>query len=179
MAKESNRRDGKDEKIQLSCQETIYKEIRKEFQELNLDLSEFTKISKSPNSARYFSANGNFEYYRNRKRNLCYDSKRVDSVAYFTNKNTNETITITTFCKFTKENGGQQDDIPFEVGVTNKNAIKNSNPNLILLFMLEGGYWTHDKIESAEFDNKKTFYVTRKTLKDTLIKILKNHKIIE
>lgn len=41
------------------------------------------------------------------------------------------------FCKYTKEVGGDQDYIPFEVEVTRNCISKNTNENLVVFFMME------------------------------------------
>lgn len=41
------------------------------------------------------------------------------------------------FCKYTKEVGGGQDYIPFEVEVTRNCISKNTNENLVVFFMME------------------------------------------
>lgn len=63
----------------------ISKKIAKEFQ-LNLDLGEFDSISTGyGKNGKYFAHNGTLTSVRI-KRNHCKDSKAIDGVAYFQNK---------------------------------------------------------------------------------------------
>ena len=45
--------------------------------------------------------------------------------------------------KYTKENGGSQDDVCREVETTHKYCTLNTNPFHKFVFVLDGNYWTN------------------------------------
>lgn len=178
MEKRNDRRDSQDEKEQKSIISQICKEIAKENKCIELNMEDFHIIGKgNGNGGKYFSRNGELTSVKI-KRNHCKDSKAIDGVVYFRNKETNKYIDIYFYCKFTKSGGGDQDYIPFEVEITKGCIQKNTTDKLAVIFMLEGGYWRPSVIEDCDFDNEKTFYANRETMKKTLINILKTNQII-
>lgn len=176
--KRSDRRDSSDEKIQKQIIRDCCKEIVKKYPIVSLDLGYFDSISKGQGKdGKYFSKDGVLTTVKI-KRNRCKDSKAIDGVAFFRNKDTDDCLEIYFFCKFTKEHGGDQDYIPFEVEITRGCIEKNKNEKLVVVFMLEGGYWDSSVIEDCNFDGKKTLYANRNNIEEILTNILKIHKLI-
>lgn len=176
--KRADRRDSSDEKIQLDVIKNCSKEVVKlyENKEIELDLEDFKSISRGKNSC-YFSHEGKLVNSKTEKRNPFIDTKTLDAVTYFRNKD-GKSLSVYYFCKYTKEQGGMQDYIPFEISVTKNCIDKNTDDDVVLFFMLEGGFWDDTLINKASFDNEKTFYVNQENLTDTLISVLKNKNLI-
>lgn len=173
----ADRRDSYDEKIQVNIIKNTCKKIAKEFQ-LNLDLGEFDSISTGyGKNGKYFAHNGTLTSVKI-KRNHCKDSKAIDGVVYFQNKDNGNYLELFFFCKYTKEVGGDQDYIPFEVEVTRNCISKNTNENLVVFFMMEGNYWKPSIIDECDFDGTKTIYTNRNIIEKTLIDTLKFHNLI-
>lgn len=172
----ADRRDSSDE---IKQKNTIqkYSKIIAERYDLDLDLSDINSVSRGKNSKYFSHENGKLTYSNVIKRNHFKDSKTIDGVAYFKNKNGNS-LDVYYFCKYTKQKGGQQDYVPFEIEITKNCIMKNSDDNIVVVFMLEGGFWTQDIIDEAEFDNKKTFFIKTENFEETLTEILKLNDII-
>lgn len=172
-----DRRDSYDEKEQKKIIKKCCKQIAKEYN-LDLDLSNFDNINRGTGKyGKYFSRYGKLTPV-SIKRNHCSDSKAIDGVVYFRNKKTNDLVEVYFFCKFTRERGGEQDCLPFEIEVTRNCIEHNSDERVVVLFMLEGGYWTPSIISECGFDEKKTIYVNRYSIVETFKNILKSHKLI-
>lgn len=174
MARE-DRRDSADERRQLNVIETCCKKIAEQYG-IELDLSDFTNVSRGKNS-KYVSRNGEIVLSSERKRNKCYDTKTMDAVTYFRNQD-GVSAEIYYVCKYTKENGGQQGTIVYEIGTTKKCFTKNTNETIVACFMLEGGFWSQDVINDIEFDNEKTFFINTENFEQVITNILKIKKII-
>lgn len=175
--KREDRRDSSDEKEQKKIIKKCCKTVAKEFN-LDLDFSHFDSISKgSGRDGKYFSRYGKLTPV-SVKRNRCKDSKAIDGVVYFRNKETGDCVEVYFFCKFTKENGGDQDYIPFEIEITRTCIEKNTDERVVVIFMLEGGYWVPSVISDCDFDGTKTVYANRDSMTETLNGILKSHKLV-
>lgn len=171
-----DRRDSADEHRQIDFIQTQCKKIAEQYG-LKLDLSDINSISRGKES-RYFShINGRLTFSNETKRNHYKDSKTIDGVTYFRN-NDGKSVDIYYFCKYTKQKGGQQDYVPFEIEVTKNCIMKNTDNNTVVVFMLEGGFWTQNIINEAEFDNEKTFFIDTENFEQVITNILKIKNII-
>lgn len=173
----ADRRDSYDEKIQLRIIKSVCKKIAKEYQ-LNLDLGDFDSIRTGHGkNGKYFAHDGILTSVKT-KRNHCKDSKAIDGVAYFQNKKNNNYLELFFFCKYTKNVGGDQDYLPFEIEVTRNCINKNTNENLVVFFMIEGDYWKPSIIDECDFNGTKTIYTNRNIIEKTLLNTLKFHNLI-
>lgn len=164
-----------DQKEQLKIIEEISIKITEEYEGMSLDLGRFDRVRSSKGD--YFSIDGKILHPCENKKIRGKDSKTLDALTYFKGKD-GRRLDIYYFCKYTRMNGGSQNEIDFEVARTIDNIKKNTNEYAIVLFMLEGSYWEDKVVKGFDFDNKKIFYVNRDTLEKTLINIfLTNHLI--
>lgn len=139
-----DRRGGEDEAVQKNKMKNIFKEVTNELN-LNLDLSYWDLVSKGnsknavlmkecgelikPNESGYKRVPGR-------------DTKCFDGLAIFSNGIKN--LNIYMFCKYTKNNGGQQDSIMYEVTTTTNAISRNKDKNCLFMFLLEGDKWKNN-----------------------------------
>lgn len=171
-----DRRDSADERRQLNIIQKYCKKIAEKYG-LELDLSDITSISRGKESKYFSHLNGKLTLSRDVKRNHFKDSKTIDAVTYFRNEN-GESVDIYYFCKYTKQQGGQQDYLPFEIEVTKNCIMKNTDDKTVVVFMVEGGFWNEGMINEAEFDNKKTYFINTENFEQIIVNILKYKNLI-
>lgn len=171
-----DRRDSADERRQISVIQEQCKKIAEQYN-LTLDLSDINSISRGKKSKYFSHIDGKLVLSNETRRNHFKDSKTIDGVTYFRN-NEGVSVDIYYFCKYTKQKGGQQDYVPFEIEVTKNCFMQNTDDKTVLVFMLEGGFWTENIINEAEFDNEKTFFINTENFEQVITNILKLKNII-
>ena len=163
-----DRRDSSEEKWQ---KERLCAILKKSIAgtEFRLDFTYWNTVSRGRESM-YVSSDGKLTYNRDKIKVIGRDSKSLDALAIV--RNGDKELHLFFFLKYTKENGGSQGDIAYEVSRTVDNAKKVSDNKAYFMFMLEGGFWENDKIISdMEFGGKAINLPNSKDVKETNTKI--------
>lgn len=109
------------------------------------------------------------------------DSKAFDAIATLSNKV--KTLNVFFFCKYTKERGGNQDSIMYEVVKTTDNIAKNNSDDNLFFFLMEGDRWDgNEELQNDRgFSDKATLLPTngddneiKKEIKHSIIKYFNN-----
>ena len=84
------------------------------------------------------------------------------------------------FCKYTKNNGGQQDSIMYEVTTTTNDISRNKDKNCLFMFLLEGDKWksNNDVKSDRGFNDKAILLPTNgnnQEIKENVKQVLLNY----
>ena len=119
------------------------------------------------------TSDGNIKSLRFEEKDIINDSKLFDVIIDIVDKNyTFHRIYMS--LKYTKENGGMQDNVRTEIIDTYKYCLKNNDENTIFMFMLDGDYWNSNKNGELITNTNKIYRVNSKTFKNTISEIIKN-----
>lgn len=179
-----DRRGSEDEAVQKSRLKNIFKNVTSSIN-LNLDLSYWDSVSKGnskdavlmkecgelvkPNETGYKRVPGR-------------DTKTFDGLAMISNGIKN--LNVYMFCKYTKNRGGQQDSIMYEVASTTNAISNNKDENCLFMFLLEGDRWENNKdlINDRGFNDKAILLPTNgndseisEKIKDALLNYFYNN----
>lgn len=171
-----DRRDSYEELKQKEVTYNIFNEICSEYEAISVNYDYINSVSRG-NKSQYLREDGTIAT-DNKKRNHFYDTKSFDALVIVENKYTKDYLKFYYFCKSTKQEGGYQHDAVQELGVMLNCIEKNKDDDMVVMCMLEGPFWKPSLIKEGRFDNKKSFYVTRENMKETLIDILKTRGLL-
>lgn len=145
MALRKDRRDSQDEERQKARLAEILKDVTSDLN-LNLNLDYWDKVGKgNSRDSIVLTESGKFV----KPNEMDYkpvegrDSKRLDGLAIVSNGIKN--LNLFFFCKYTKQNGGMQKNIKYEVTKTTDNMSKYDGNDSLLFFLLEGDLWDNDE----------------------------------
>ena len=167
----TDRRDSQDEKRQKRYLYDICKNISKE-KSYYLDMSKFNSVSHSLGvDGLYINRNGVISHSKGAKRNRFYDSKTFDAMATIGNDAKN--VNLYFIIKYTKNNGGQQNGINYELAVTVDNIRKNNQENNLFFIVADGKYW--DSVDFSQLElPSNCFVINEKIAKESIKTNLKN-----
>lgn len=180
MSKRIDRRGGEDEAVQKEKMKNIFKNVTNNLN-LSLDLSYWDKISKGSSKDAILMKECGELIKPNEigyKRVPGRDTKCFDGLATISNGIKN--LNLYMFCKYTKNKGGQQDSIMYEVTTTTNAISKNKDENCLFLFLLEGDKWKNneDLKNDKGFNNKSILLPTSENnseIEESVKQILLNY----
>ena len=157
------------EKNQDEIIRNMISELRKEYKNISISI-------RQDNEKGYkyvITSDGNIKSLRFEEKDIINDSKLFDVIIDIVDKNyTFHRIYMS--LKYTKENGGMQDNVRTEIIDTYKYCLKNNDENTIFMFMLDGDYWNSNKNGELITNTNKIYRVNSKTFKNTISEIIKN-----
>lgn len=174
-----DRRTNVEETWQKDRLKSMLKHIAKE-QNLALNLRDWDKSGyANAKSSVIITEEGNvlkrMERCDKKSKSKGRDSKAFDANAYLSDGN--KDLSIHFFLKYTKERGGIQDSIMFEVVKTTDNISKNKNDNQLFFFLMEGDRWDSDEQLKNDrgFDNQKAVLLPTNSNNEEIQDILNNY----
>lgn len=150
MKVRKDRRDSQDEARQKTRLVDILKFVTSDIN-LNLNLAYWDSVGKGNSRNSVILTEGG-EFIKPNE--IDYkpvegrDSKRLDGLAIVSNGVKN--LNLYFFCKYTKQNGGMQKNIKYEVTKTSENMSKYKGNDSLLFFLLEGDLWDKDEVFKSD-----------------------------